>query len=217
MSMIPSIPVSRRVTDNSGPEIQATPIPEKRGPGRPKGSKSQHNVKRDEERAIAREQRERKVALWREQEEKRAPRLMPDTKFSLFAFLALALIAIGTSFTVSYTTLAAVAEWMRLPIPELTYIVPGFIEVIIVLSGVDYIIVRSRGGKGFVPLAAMFLLTGVAVVGNVAHTVGEWLADGETIPWQGLIGAGLAALAALAVVYITKRLTVITFAEPIEL
>lgn len=214
--MIPSIPVSRNVTDNSAPEtVEATPV--KRKPGRPRGSTANPNAARDAARDIQRRQREMKRELWEKQEAQRAPRLMPDTKATLWVFVAGAGIAILTSFTVSYTTLVAVAEWMRLPVTELRYIVPGFIEVIIVLSGLDYIIERSRGGSGRVPFWVMIAFTGVAVVGNVAHTVGEWMNETGTVPWQGMIGAGLAALAALAVVYITKRLTVTVFAEPIEL
>lgn len=147
-----------------------------------------------------------------EQEERRATRLLPDTNGSLIVALLLATIALLTSFVVSYFTLVAVASWMRLPWEGLDFIVPGFIEVMILFGTYDYIITRSRGNSGAVPMASMILFSLLAVVGNASHTITEWQSDGE-VPWFGWIGVIMSAFVPFVVVYISKRLSSLVFVE----
>jgi len=147
-----------------------------------------------------------------EQEERRATRLLPDTNGSLVIALLLATVGLLTSFVVSYFTLVSVASWMRLPWDGLDYIVPGFIEVMILFGTYDYIITRSRGNKGFTPMASMILFSLLSVVGNASHTITEWQADGE-VPWFGWIGVIMSAFVPFVVVYISKRLSTLVFVE----
>jgi hypothetical protein len=147
-----------------------------------------------------------------EQEERRATRLLPDTNGSLIIALLLATIALLTSFVVSYFTLVSVASWMRLPWEGLDYIVPGFIEVMILFGTYDYIITRSRGNSGVVPMASMILFSLLAVLGNASHTITEWQTDGE-VPWFGWIGVTMSAFVPFVVVYISKRLSTLVFVE----
>lgn len=147
-----------------------------------------------------------------EQEERRATRLLPDTNGSLVIALILATVGLLTSFVVSYFTLVSVASWMRLPWDGLDYIVPGFIEVMILFGTYDYIITRSRGNKGFTPMASMILFSLLSVVGNASHTITEWQADG-IVPWFGWIGVIMSAFVPFVVVYISKRLSTLVFVE----
>jgi len=147
-----------------------------------------------------------------EQEERRATRLLPDTNGSLIVALLLATVALLTSFVVSYFTLVAVASWMRLPWEGLDFIVPGFIEVMILFGTYDYIITRSRGSNGAVPMASMILFSLLAVVGNASHTITEWQSEGE-VPWFGWIGVIMSAFVPFVVVYISKRLSTLVFVE----
>lgn len=147
-----------------------------------------------------------------EQEERRATRLLPDTNGSLVIALLLATVALLTSFVVSYFTLVSVASWMRLPWDGLDFIVPGFIEVMILFGTYDYIITRSRGNNGIVPMASMILFSLLSVVGNASHTISEWQADGE-VPWFGWIGVTMSAFVPFVVVYISKRLSTLVFVE----
>jgi len=147
-----------------------------------------------------------------EQEERRATRLLPDTNGSLVIALLLATVALLTSFVVSYFTLVSVASWMRLPWDGLDFIVPGFIEVMILFGTYDYIITRSRGSNGIVPMASMIIFSLLAVVGNASHTISEWQADGE-VPWFGWIGVTMSAFVPFVVVYISKRLSTLVFVE----
>lgn len=150
------------------------------------------------------------------QETLRAPRVMPDTRGSLFVALTLAGIGLATSFVVSYSTLVAVAEWMKLPLDFLVFIVPGFLETMILFSAYDFIISRSRGNSGRIPFWFMIGVSVIAVVGNAAHSLAAWQATGE-IPWYGWLGTFLSAIVPLVVVYISKRLSVLVFSEPIVL
>lgn len=165
--------------------------------------------------AREREARSNLYTQFQEQEAKRATRIMADTGPVLWTALILNTVALLTAFVFSYFALVEVAVWMRPPQEWLTFLVPGFIELVIVLSALDYTISRSRGTTGRVPFAAMIAASLIAVIGNAAHTLYEWLADGA-VPWEGWIGVGLAAIVPLVVVYISKRLTVTVFAEPIR-
>lgn len=149
-----------------------------------------------------------------EQEERRATRLLPDTNSSLVFALVLAMIGLLTSFVVSYFTLVSVASWMRLPWSGLDFIVPGFIEVMILFGTYDYIISRSRGNTGTVPMASMVLFSLLSVIGNASHTITEWQADGQ-VPWFGWIGVTMSAFVPFVVVYISKRLSTLVFVEPL--
>jgi hypothetical protein len=149
-----------------------------------------------------------------EQEERRATRLLPDTNSSLVFALVLAMIGLLTSFVVSYFTLVSVASWMRLPWSGLDFIVPGFIEVMILFGTYDYIISRSRGNSGTVPMASMVLFSLLAVIGNASHTITEWQKTGD-VPWFGWIGVLMSAFVPFVVVYISKRLSTLVFVEPL--
>ena len=165
---------------------------------------------------IQRDQRDRLVAQYEAQEAKRATRIMSDTTPVLRTLLILSAIALLTSFVFSYFALVEVAVWMRPPQTWLVFLVPGFIELMIVLSAIDYMVDQSRGKKGRVPFGAMIGFSIIAVIGNAAHTFYEWIIEGP-VPWEGYIGIGLAAIVPLVVVYISKRLTQVVFAEPIVL
>lgn len=165
---------------------------------------------------IAREQDAAKIARYQEQEAKRATRIMADTGPVLMTLLILSGIALLTSFVFSYFALVEVAVWMRPPQEWLTLLVPGFIELVIVLSALDYVVARSRGESGRTPFWMMIGMSAVAVVGNAAHTFYEW-ANAGPVPWEGWLGVVLSAIVPLIVVYISKRITSTVFSEPITL
>lgn len=165
---------------------------------------------------IAREQDAAKIARYQEQEAKRATRIMADTGPVLMTLLILSGIALLTSFVFSYFALVEVAVWMRPPQEWLTLLVPGFIELVIVLSALDYVVARSRGESGRTPFWMMIGMSAIAVIGNAAHTFYEWSVEGP-VPWEGWLGVTLSAIVPLIVVYISKRITSTVFSEPITL
>lgn len=156
---------------------------------------------------------EQRLARLAEQEAKRAKRMQPDTRLSLVVALVIAGIALVTSFAISYANIAGTAEWMKLSWHPLVYIVPGFIELLMVFTTLDYIIGRSRGSSGRTPLVAMVVLSAIAVLGGAAHTIAGWGSDFALTNWEAMTGTILSAAAPLVVVYVSKRLSALVFEE----
>ena len=195
----------------SGTEIVFEPVKPravtktKRRPGR------KTNVERMEIKA-AEQRTARRLAV----EAKRATRLQPDTKGSLAVALSIAVVNLATAGAISYATLVAVAEWMKLPWDGLNWVVPGFVELLIIFSSLDYLISKSRGATGRAPFWAMVGFTLIAVVANAAHSISEWGTDFTGENWQALIGVGLSAAAPFVVVYIAERLAALVFTDGAE-
>lgn len=143
-------------------------------------------------------------------EAKRAPRAQPDTVASVVVLLSIGVLVLATSFTISYATMVSVAEWMKLPWEGLNWIVPGAVELLIIFSSLDYLVTRSRGGRGRTPFWTMIGFSAIAVLANAAHAISAW---GEEIPWEGYVGIVLAAAAPFVVILITKRLSALVFAN----
>ncbi len=163
-----------------------------------------------------------------EAERKRFREIDPLRAASFWTALVVGIVIFITSGLFSYAALAAAAEWMRPEWPWLTYVVPGFVELFIIFFGIEGIInqaravyARSGAEKAYYSRQSktstwwMVLFASVAVAGNAAHTIAEWLATGE-IPWFGFVGIVMSALAPLSVVLITKRLSRLVFIYAVE-
>lgn len=152
-----------------------------------------------------------------ETEAARAKRVQPDTKNAIRVALVMAAIPLLTAGSISYSTTVAVAGWMRLPWPALDYIVPGMIEALIVFSSFDYLISESRKlGSGLAPFWAMIGFSAVGVIGNAAFTISGWGSGFTGQNYEALIGTLLSGLAPFVVVYISKRLSKLVFAEAVK-
>lgn len=192
-------------------EIEYVPVA---APSRKEERKSAAGRKSNAERA-SRAAEQEKAERAAEIESQRARRLQPDTALTQTILLSIAAVVILTAFTVSYATMVSVAGWIKLPeeVSWLAFAVPGFIELLVILSTLDYIVERSRGKNARGPLWATIALSAVAVLGNAAHTVRSWGEDFGGSNWQSYIGVTLAALAPLVVVYVAKRLSALVFVE----
>lgn len=218
--MIPA-PAIRRATDNSVPEeIQATPV-EKRGPGRPKGSKSEHNAKRDEERSIQRRRREMKRDRWEQQEAKRAQPIQPDQRNVLVVSLVLAAIAMIASGIISFNGITSVAQYVGLSADWQAWMFFGFVELLIVFFTVLYLVVGSRTDDDGNPVTAYIEFVGlvffsaIAVYGNLIHTLDFHDFDFQSVEtWTGVL---LSVSAPIAVIWVTKSSSRVLFAKPVRL
>ena len=202
------------------PEVQVTPAP--KAPPAPRKSNAGRKTNADRARlkaeatsaAIAAEEEARKAARRAARDAKRAEPFDPLTKVWLVVALVIAAVSLATSFTVSYSMIVATSEWMMLPWPALAYIVPAFVELLTIFAALDFIISKSRGDSGWAPFWAMWVLSGVAVVGGAAHTISEWGAEFGPQRWESLVGTALAAVAPLVVIYLSKRISALVFVRP---
>lgn len=183
--------------------LPKSPAPAKKSrPGR------KTDIEREE---IQFEAQQRRKAL--EQRAKRAEPMDPLRAGVLFVALGIAIVILATSGVFSFATIVATAAWMMPAWDWLVWIVPGFVELFIVFFGVDAIVSQARGKKRDSNWALFWMLvfSGVAVLGNAAHTIAEW---GDLSDWRAWIGTLFSALAPLGVVLITKRVSRLVFADP---
>jgi hypothetical protein len=152
----------------------------------------------------------------REAEEKAAARrakpVDPRTKGVFATALTMAAAILLSAGLFSFASIAAAAEWMQPEWPWLVWVVPFFLEFFIVFFGIDAVISQANGDKKGAnwALAWMFVFSGVAVIGNAAHTIDGW-GEAALTDWRAWVGTGLAALAPLSVVLIVKRTSRLVF------
>lgn len=203
----------------TGPRpTEPTPAKEKNPKRVAAAEKTQARLREEREAEEAKRQtaQQKRAEQFELQESKRATRYMPDIQPVLWVAITIATLNILTAGLVSYFTLTDVAGWMMLPVPWLDYVVPGFIELFILFSSIDYVVSESRVKRsGRLPFWVMVGTTGIAVVSQAAHALEAWLETGQ-VPWFGWFGVALSAVAPLVIVYISKRLTALVFTEPIE-
>lgn len=220
MTMTPQQPI-RRISDNSAPEIVATAIEEKRKPGRPAGSKNQHNAIRDAQRARERRQREIREQRFEKQEAKRAQPIQPDQKGVLIVSLFLAGLAMVTSGIISYNGITSVAEFVGLSADWQASMFFGFVELLIVVFTILYLVLGSRSDddgnpeKARIEFAGLITFSAIAIYGNLIHTLDFHqfeLASIET--WTGVV---LSVSAPIAVIWMSKSASRVLFARTVRL
>lgn len=209
--------MTNNVTDLDA-AIARHPAGKKRGP-KP-GSTRNPNVLRDSKRAQERRERERKVARFEAQEAKRAQPIQPDQFGTLVVTLALAGIAMVTSGIISYNGITAVAQFVGLSAPWLASLFFGFIELLIVVFTIMYLVISSRSdedGKpesGTTEFAGMVTFSAIAVYGNLIHTLdynNYVFTSVET--WTGVV---LSVAAPVAVIWLTKSASRVLFARTVR-
>lgn len=199
--------------------IARHPAGKKRGP-KPGATRSP-NVNRDSKRAQERRERERRIARFESQEAKRAQPIQPDQNGTLVVTLALAGIAMIASGIISYNGITSVARFVGLSEPWMASIFFGFIELLIVVFTLLYLVIGSRSNEDGSPASGRFEFSGmatfsaIAVYGNLIHTLGYHnfeLLSVET--WTGVI---LSIAAPVAVIWVTKSASRVLFSRTVRL
>lgn len=113
----------------------------------------------------------------------------------LVGFLAVA------SFLVSFAGLVEVAVWVGVP-PWMRWAIPVFVDVAILAYSLAVLIHRSRGDQTWPSWISLGGFTAVSVVANASHA----FSVDHSVAWQSWIGAGLAALAPVAIFTATEEL-----------
>lgn len=143
--------------------------------------------------------------------DKRATPLDPRNKATFWVALVFAAVILLSAGLFSYAAVAGAAEWMRPEWAWLVWVVPGFLEFIIVFEGLDYLITRKVSALWWMGAASI-----IAVLANTAHTVSEWGVDAFSSGFEPWIGTIMSAAAPLAVILITKRVSLIAFVDTSE-
>ena len=137
-------------------------------------------------------------------------RINPDSRGTLWATVVLIVILGITSFTVSFFGLHDVAAWVGLPV-WLRWAVPVFIDIAILAYSLAAVIHRSRGEMVWPTWLTLGVFTSASVVANGAHALAK--GEGATAV-QSWIGAGIAAMAPVAVFAATEQISRLAFLEP---
>ncbi|RUQ20910.1 DUF2637 domain-containing protein [Kocuria sp. HSID16901] len=135
-------------------------------------------------------------------------RINPDSLYTLW-FTVILICTLGlTSFMVSFNGLHDVAGWVGLPV-WLRWAVPIFIDIAILAYSMAAVIHRARGETVWPTWVTLGVFTALSVVANGAHALTR--GEGTTVA-QSWIGAGIAAMAPVAVFAATEQLSRLAFA-----
>lgn len=128
-------------------------------------------------------------------------RINPDSIHTLWVTVGIVAVLAVVSFMVSFAGLSEVARWVGVP-EWMAWSVPTFIDLAIVAYTLAVLIHRSRGERTSASWCSLGVFTAVSVIANAAHA----LSISHAVEWQAWIGAGIAAMAPLAVLAATEEL-----------
>lgn len=135
-------------------------------------------------------------------------RINPDSLTTLW-FTVILICTLGLcSFMVSFNGLHDVAAWVGLPW-WMRWAVPIFIDIAILAYSMAAVIHRARHETVWPTWVTLGAFTAVSVVANAAHALS--IGEGQTVV-QSWIGAGIAAMAPIAVFAATEQLSRLAFA-----
>jgi hypothetical protein len=161
-----------------------------------------------------------------EAERRRFNEIDPQRLSAFIVALCLGILIFITSAVFSFPAVAHAAENMRPVWSWLNWVVPGFVEAFVIFFGIDTVIWQARAAnpryvaeqveaaqKGSnSALRWMLVFAGIGVLANAFSTFQSW---GGTLQvfadYRADFGLLMAALAPLAVVLITKRVSRLVF------
>lgn len=117
-----------------------------------------------------------------------ASRINPDTRLVLAGLLLVLVAVAAASFTLSFTGVSAAAPWAAIP-ADLAWLVPVALEVAMLAYVVTAAVRTHRGQRARLAWTLVWALTTVSSAINALHA---W--DAGPQGWQGIVGAGLAAM-----------------------
>lgn len=162
--------------------------------------------------AVTEEQAERRGRKPKTEAQKKAQPFDVDTVAMQRALMWGALAVILSAFILTYAGTVQAARWM-MPQPDgLIFFFPFVVEAIIVWFSAVKLVMQQRKKKTRAITWLIVLFSGVAVVGNVAHTYDAWEAAGG-LTWQGSVGIGLASVSPLVVVIMLHWLGKVFFKD----
>ena len=161
-----------------------------------------------------------RMALYEEQEKKRAKKIQVDQRIVLLSWLIGIGIAFLASAVISFNGITSVAVFVGLSQSWMSWLFFFFVEVMYLLFLVAYLILASRVDndgkqeKTSGSLVGMIAFGGIAVLANAFHTLDFWQwAYLEPRMWGGLV---LSVSAPIAIISASKMASRIVFAKAIK-
>ena len=177
--------------------------------------------KRNNSRTAAASIKKKKIQLYRQQEEKRAPKVQIDQKLILWTWIIGIVIAFVSSAVVSFNGITAVAQFVGLSAEWIGYLFFFFIELMYLLFLIAYLLLASRVDEDGSPertagaFWGMFAFGAIAVLANAFHTIDFWNYDFlEPRMWAGIV---LSVAAPIAIISASKMASRVVFAKAIKL
>lgn len=143
-------------------------------------------------------------------ESRRAVPLLPDTKASLMAAVALVSVLMLSSFTVSFSGIYTVSAYTGLP-DYLQWLPALFIDAAILAYTIALLIFKSRGVSTWRTMAGLAGFATLSVAANVAHTVAFW--NGDLADWRAWVGVVITAAAPIAVLLASEEIARLAFSD----
>lgn len=136
-------------------------------------------------------------------------RINPDSIGILWVTVVILAFLQLCSFMVSFAGLSEVANWVGIP-TWMSWTIPAFIDVSIIGYSLAVLIQRSRGESTRLAWSALLFFTAVSIFTNGAHA----LSIPQSVEWQGIVGAGVAALSPIGVFMATEVIGQLIIARP---
>ena len=168
-----------------------------------------------------RTEEKRKLANYKRQESRRAPKLQIDQKIALWSWIIGVGFAFVSSAIVSFNGITAVAVFVGLSASWMAGLFFFFIELMYLLFLIAYLLLASRIDEEGRPektagaIWGMVSFGGIAVLANAFHTFDYWQwAWTEPRMWAGIV---LSIAAPIAIISASKMASRVVFARAIKL
>lgn len=164
---------------------------------------------------------DKKLAMYEQQEMKRAPKIQIDQKLILWSWIVGIVVAFAASALVSFNGITAVAQFVGLAQAWMSGLFFFFIELMYLLFLIAYLVLASRVDESGEPektsgaFWGMFAFGAIAILANGFHTLDYWkYAWTEPRMWAGII---LSIAAPIAIISASKMASRVVFAKAIKL
>jgi hypothetical protein len=142
---------------------------------------------------------------------RKAARINPDSRGTLWVALILVFMLMLSSFVVSFSGIWDISQYTGLPI-VLQWVPAVFIDAAILAYTISLFVFKARGESTWRTVAWLFAFAGISVAANIAHTL-DYLSEagigaGDYRLW---IGVAITASAPIAVLAASEEISRLAF------
>lgn len=142
---------------------------------------------------------------------RKAARINPDSRGTLWVALILVFMLMLSSFIVSFSGIWDISQYTGLPV-ALQWVPAVFIDAAILAYTISLFVFKARGESTWRTVAWLFAFAGISVAANIAHTL-DYLSEtgigaGDYRLW---IGVAITASAPIAVLAASEEISRLAF------